>query len=71
MVEFNPLKLLRVIPMPLQRERQGDEEIWEPRTIQYLKLTKNYFDTINTPLGDLVPFNYGKCLLVLHFRKIY
>ena len=34
-----------------------------------------YFDTleiqIRTSLGDFVLYNYGKCLLILHFRKIY
>lgn len=74
-VGSNALKLLRVIPMPIQRERQGGEGTWEPRRIQYHKLSKKYFDTIeiqiNSHLGDPIPFNYGKVILVVHFRKVY
>lgn len=69
------LKLLRVIAMHPHRERQGGEGYWEPVRIQYVKMGKKYFDTleiqINTPLGDFVPYNFGKTLFILHFRNIY
>ena len=76
-VGFNALKLLRVLAMHPQRAGHpgGREGRWEPVRIQYVKLSKKYFDTleiqIRTSLEDFVPYNCGKCLLILHFRKLY
>ena len=75
LVGGNPLKLLRVIPMHPQRNVQGGGGGWDPMTVQYLKLSKKYFDTVEiqvaTPLGKLMPFNSGKTVVVLHFRNLY
>ena len=75
LVGGNALKLLKVISTPPQRNVQGASGRWDPMTIQYVKLGKKYFETIEievrTPLGEPFPFNSGKLALVLHFRRIY
>ena len=75
LVGGNALKLLRVIPMTPQRNVQGGGGGWDPNAIQYVKLSKKYFDTIEiqvaTSLGKPMPFNSGKTVVVLHFRRLY
>ena len=75
LVGGDALKLLKVVSLPPQRNVQGAGGRWDPMMIQYMKLAKRYFDTIEilvrTPLGKPFPFNSGKCVVVLHFRRIY
>ena len=77
MVGSNALKLLRVVPMiaAAAAADDGREGKWEPKRIQYVKLSKKYFESleiqIRTPLGSPMPFISGKSILILHFRKIY
>ena len=75
LVGGNALKLLRVIPMTPQRNVQGGGGGWDPNIVQYLKLSKKYFDTVEiqvaTSLGKPMPFNSGKTVVVLHFRRLY
>ena len=75
LVGGDAVKLLKVVSTPPQRNVQGAGGRWDPMTIQYMKLSKKYFDTIEieirTPLGKPFPFNSGKVVIVLHFRRIY
>ena len=75
LVGGNALKLLKVVSTPPQRNVQGASGRWDPQTVQYMKVGKKYFDTIEidirNPLGDPFPFSTGKLAVVLHFRRIY
>ena len=75
LVGGDALKLLKVVSLPPQRNVQGAGGRWDPMKIQYMKLAKKYFDTIEidirTPLGQTFPFNSGKVVVVLHFRRLY
>ena len=75
LVGGNSLKLLKVISTPPQRNVQGASGRWDPMTIQYVKLGKKYFETVEievrTTLGKPFPFTSGKLVVVLHFRRIY
>lgn len=75
LVGGNALKLLKVVSTPAQRNVQGEGGRWDPMKIQYVKLGKRYFDTIEmdirVPLGKPFPFNSGKTVVVLRFRRLY
>lgn len=77
-VGSNALKLLRVIPVSTAADiesNQDQQAKWEPQRVEYLKLSKKHFDTIEIEirnvLGLLYPFLRGKTVAKLHFRKVY
>jgi hypothetical protein len=61
-VGSNELKLIRVVPNDTQREDRQQAR-WEPIRVEYLKLSKKHFDTIDihimTSLGTPVRFLNG------------
>ena len=64
--------LLRVCPL---RGNYGDV-IHETFTdIHYVPVQKRHFDTIelniNTETGRIMPFQFGKSIVTLHFRRTY
>lgn len=63
MVGSNAFKLLRVVPVTHSTHDQMQAK-WEPVRVEYLKLSKKHFDTIEiqirSPLGTEMPFISGK-----------
>lgn len=76
-VGSNQLKLMRVVPIYATHPPNWDnyQNVWEPRRVEYLKLSKKHFDTIEiqirTPLGTVFPFLSGRTVVKLHFKKAY
>jgi hypothetical protein len=73
-VGSNELKLMRVVPFTSEGEDKHHAR-WEPIRVEYLKLSKKYFDTIDLhimfSLGNPKGFLNGQSLVKLHFRKAY
>lgn len=73
----NQLKLLRVIPVTSRQPAHYDkyQALWEPQRVEYLKLSKKHFDTIEIQirdaLRDVYPFIRGRTVVKLHFKKAY
>lgn len=76
-VGSNLLKLMRVIPINPDKPAHYDQyqATWEAQRVEYLKLSKKHFDTIEiqvrNALGYLFPFLRGRTVVKLHFKKAY
>lgn len=67
--------LVRVVPIEQKRliNSSGVNWVWFQH-IQYIPVNKTYTDTVEINIrrdnGDIVPFESGKVVLTLHFKKV-
>ena len=67
--------LVRVVPIEQKRLINSSGVNWVRfQHIQYIPVNKTYTDTVEINIrrdnGDIVPFESGKVVLTLHFKKV-